>query len=243
MEFESMVVYRTWMETFDDLDNETVGEVIKMMMHYGMDGEDISDQMSPAARAIFKMSKGNIDANKQKRTSGAKGGKAKGKQKESKPKANGKQTESKTQADEKQTATNENDNENENVNENIKPSLSPRSASDARFDIFWQTYPRKAGRESALKVWKEINPDSALFEKIIKKVEELKTCEDWKKENGRFVPNPQKWLESGGWDDEIPKSRSPGKKKNSFQNFTGRERTDKDYEDIERELLGIRRTG
>ena len=241
MEFESMVVYRTWMETFDDLDNETVGEVIKMMMHYGMDGEDISDQMSPAARAIFKMSKGNIDANKQKRTSGAKGGKAKGKQTESKPKANNKQTASKSQADEKQTATNENDNENENVNENIiKTSSSPRSATDARFDIFWQTYPNKVGKENARKAWSKIKPDAELFDKIIKKIEELKVCDDWTKNGGQYVPHPATWLNRGGWDDEIPKSRSPGRK-NSFQNFTGRTRTQKDYEDIERGLLGVRR--
>ena len=249
MEFDSMVVYRTWMETFDDLDNETVGEIIKMIMHYGMNGEDISDNMSPAARAIFKMSKGNIDASNQKRINGAKGGKAKGKQTESESQsesqADEKQTESKPQANEKQPTSNKDKDVNKDVNRdvnvnNIKTSSSPRSATDARFDIFWQTYPNKVGKENARKAWSKIKPDAELFDKIIKKVEELKVCDDWTKNGGQYIPHPATWLNRGGWDDEIPKSRSPGRK-NSFQNFTGRTRTQKDYEDIERGLLGVRR--
>ena len=249
MEFDSMVVYRTWMETFDDLDNETVGEIIKMIMHYGMNGEDISDDMSPAARAIFKMSKGNIDASNQKRINGAKGGKAKGKQTESESQsesqADEKQIASKPQANEKQPTSNKDKDVNKDVNRdvnvnNIKTSSSPRSATDARFDIFWQTYPNKVGKENARKAWSKIKPDAELFDKIIKKVEELKVCDDWTKDGGQYVPHPATWLNRGGWDDEIPKSRSPGRK-NSFQNFTGRTRTEKDYEDIERGLLGVRR--
>ena len=61
MKYDSMVIYRTWMETLDDLDNETAGEVIKMIMHYGMNGEDISDEMTPAARAIFRLMKPILD--------------------------------------------------------------------------------------------------------------------------------------------------------------------------------------
>ena len=210
MKFDSMVVYRTWMETFDDLDNETVGEVIKMIMHYGMEGEDISDQMSPAARAIFKMSKGNIDANKQKKLSGSKGGKAKTKQTESKPQANVKQTTSKREADTKQTASNVNVNVNANVNanDNNKTSSPPRTASDARFDIFWQTYPKKVGKKAAQSAWKKAKITSEQFQDVIRAVEEQQQSDQW---NRGFIPNPATWLNQGRWDDEVPEARAaPG---------------------------------
>jgi hypothetical protein len=245
MEFDSMVVYRTWMETFDDLDNETVGEIIKMIMHYGMNGEDISDNMSPAARAIFKMSKGNIDASNQKRINGAKGGKAKGKQAESESQADEKQTASKPQANEKQPTSNKDKDVNKDVNRdvnnnNIKTSSSPRSATDARFDIFWQTYPRKAKRKDAEKAWKKINPDKDLFDKIIKAVSDWRFSEQWTKDGGQYIPYPATWLNGGQWEDEIPKVRTPVKK-NQFSNFPQRGYTETDYNELERRMLTERR--
>ena len=241
MEFDSMVIYRTWMETFDDLDNETVGEIIKMIMHYGMNGEDISDNMSPAARAIFKMSKGNIDASNQKRISGAKGGKAKRKQTESESQADEKQTASKPQANEKQPLSNKDKDVNRDVNKNNNINLCPpKSASDARFEIFWQTYPRKAKKKDAEKAWKKINPDKDLFDKIIKAVSDWKFSEQWTKDGGQYIPYPATWLNGGQWEDEIPKVRAPVKK-NQFSNFPQRGYTETDYEELERKMLTERR--
>ena len=212
-------------------------EAFRAVTNYMMTGK-LPEEMNWQVKIIMEGVKPVIDKSRNKSKSGQI--ETSEKQKEIKSKSNENQTEIKSKSNEEQKKNIEEEEDKEKDIDTHSPS--PRSASDARFDIFWQTYPRKAGRECALKAWKKINPDSALFEKIIKKVEELKTCDDWKKENGRFVPNPEKWLNSGGWDDEIPKSRSPGKK-NSFQNFTGRTRTDKDFEDIERGLLGVRRTG
>jgi hypothetical protein len=197
----------------------------------------LPEEMNWQVKIIMEGLKPVIDKSRNKSKSGQI--ETSDKRKESKPKSNENQTEIKTETNEEEKKNIEEEKE-EDIEKDIKTSSSPRSATDARFDIFWQTYPNKVGKENARKAWSKIKPDAELFDKIIKKVEELKVCDDWTKNGGQYVPHPATWLNRGGWDDEIPKSRSPGRK-NSFQNFTGRTRTQKDYEDIERGLLGVRR--
>lgn len=60
MRFDSMVVYRTWMEAIEDLDDEDAGRVIKAFLRYGMDGEEPED-LPPVLNAIFKMAKRDLD--------------------------------------------------------------------------------------------------------------------------------------------------------------------------------------
>ena len=74
-----------------------------------------------------------------------------------------------------------------------------------RFDEFWSLYPRKVGKQAALKAWRKIRPDADLHAKIVAAVNSQKTTEQWTIENGRFVPNPTTWLNQGRWDDELPK--------------------------------------
>lgn len=244
MKYDSMVIYRTWMETLDDLDNETAGEVIKMIMHYGMNGEDISDEMTPAARAIFKMSKGNIDASNKKRENGSKGGKqtqSKAKQTSSKHQANVKQTESKTQAPDKQPSSNINKDKDKDVNRDNNTSLSTKSASAARFSIFWQTYPKRVRQTDAEEEWEKLSVDSELFDRIIKALNVAKESDEWKRENGRFIPHPSNWLKDRRWEDEPVNVRAPAKK-NKFANFHQRDRSQEDFDELEKQMLQ-RRTG
>ena len=211
-------------------------EAFRAVTNYMMTGK-LPEEMNWQVKIIMEGGKPVIDKSRNKSKSGQT--ETSEKQKNIKPKSNQNQTEIKSKSNEEQKKNIEEEKE-EDIEKDIKTSSSPRSATDARFDIFWQTYPNKVGKENARKAWSKIKPDAELFDKIIKKVEELKVCDDWTKDGGQYVPHPATWLNRGGWDDEIPKSRSPGRK-NSFQNFTGRTRTKEDYEDIERGLLGVRR--
>ena len=38
---------------------------------------------------------------------------------------------------------------------------------------------------------------------MIKQVERLKDTEQWKKQNGQFIPYPSTWLNAKGWEDEF----------------------------------------
>ena len=71
------------------------------------------------------------------------------------------------------------------------------------FLVFWSLYPKKTGKQEALRVWNRIQqPSQELLDRILQSVREQKTSEDWTKEGGRFIPHPKTWLNQGRWDDE-----------------------------------------
>ena len=74
---------------------------------------------------------------------------------------------------------------------------------EKQFDKFWQAYPKKVSKKQAQKSWKKINPSLELFEKILKALEMAKQTEQWKKDNGKYVPYPATWLNQERWTDEI----------------------------------------
>lgn len=76
------------------------------------------------------------------------------------------------------------------------------SKKQERFDRFWTLYPKKVGKQAAWKTWSKLNPSEELTEKILSAVETQKGWKQWKKEDGRFIPNPTTWLNQGRWDDE-----------------------------------------
>ncbi|MGI1659408.1 MAG: DUF4373 domain-containing protein [Desulfitobacterium sp.] len=78
------------------------------------------------------------------------------------------------------------------------PNLQER-----RFAEFWQAYPKKVGKQAALKSWKRIKTTADLHDRIMKAVEAAKKTDQWQRESGRYIPNPATWLNQGRWDDEI----------------------------------------
>ena len=77
-----------------------------------------------------------------------------------------------------------------------------KSTIEARFDEFWSAYPKRVGKQAALKSWKRIAPTAELHGKIMQAVNEQKRWDQWCRENGRYIPNPATWLNQGRWDDE-----------------------------------------
>lgn len=63
--------------------------------------------------------------------------------------------------------------------------------------------PEKGKQETSSKVMEKINPSLELFEKILKALEMVKQTEQWKKDNGKFIPYPATWLNQERWTDEI----------------------------------------
>jgi len=73
------------------------------------------------------------------------------------------------------------------------------------FDLFWQEYPRKVGKQDCIKIWRhpkkrKLRPP---IEDIIDALTVQKISDDWTKEEGRYIPNPSTWLNQGRWDDEL----------------------------------------
>lgn len=74
---------------------------------------------------------------------------------------------------------------------------------EKKFETFYAEYPKKVCKSEARDLFAVLKPDEALFSKIMQSLKEHKKSLDWKKENGKFIPNPAKWLRRERWEDEV----------------------------------------
>ena len=77
------------------------------------------------------------------------------------------------------------------------------TAIEVRFAEFWKEYPKKVAKATALKAWKRLKPTAELHDAIMHALDAQKRSEQWRRENGRFIPNPATWLNGGYWENEI----------------------------------------
>jgi uncharacterized protein YdaU (DUF1376 family) len=73
----------------------------------------------------------------------------------------------------------------------------------ALFDVFWNKYPKKVGKDAALKAFQKRKPDQHLLVQMLNALGEQSRSEAWVKDGGQFVPNPATWLNQGRWQDEV----------------------------------------
>jgi hypothetical protein len=70
---------------------------------------------------------------------------------------------------------------------------------EADFTEFWQAYPKKVGKYAALKAWDKNKPQ---LQNILNALQWQKNSTQWKKDGGKFIPNPATYLNEGRWQDE-----------------------------------------
>ncbi len=94
-----------------------------------------------------------------------------------------------------------------NVAHNLEVDIDKEKRSNTlvhpqqSFKQFWTLYPKKIGKKAAMKAWDKAK-DKPPIEIILQKLSEQIKSEQWKKENGQFIPLPATWLNQGRWDDE-----------------------------------------
>jgi len=76
-----------------------------------------------------------------------------------------------------------------------------------RFQRFWRIYPKKIGKQKCMRWFKQKNISEVLTVKIIHAIIKQKQTQQWKKDNGQFIPHPYTWLNQGRWEDEVEQSR------------------------------------
>jgi hypothetical protein len=69
------------------------------------------------------------------------------------------------------------------------------------FIVFWDSYPRKAGKQEAFKSWIKSGNKPAIAD-ILQAIESQKKSDQWRKDNGQFIPHPATWINQGRWDDK-----------------------------------------
>ncbi len=76
------------------------------------------------------------------------------------------------------------------------------------FAAFWQAYPRKVGRVTALAWWHTHTPDVALVETMLHALQVQQASAQWQESGGLYVPHPITWLRNGRWQDEPAQAAS-----------------------------------
>ena len=84
------------------------------------------------------------------------------------------------------------------------------------FDRFWEAYPRRVGKQDALKAWGQLAPDDDLVDLIVAGVERWKTCDQWTRDGGKFICYPATFLRGRRWEEDdnpdVPPAPVPGAK-------------------------------
>ena len=116
-----------------------------------------------------------------------------------------------------------NDNASDNANDNaridknridknridILSSSKTMKDGDSGFYQFWESYPRKIGKVSAIKAWQRIKANPEEVVKILDAIKVHKDSEQWQRDGGRFIPHPATFLNQRRFDDEVPKVEKP----------------------------------
>jgi len=76
------------------------------------------------------------------------------------------------------------------------------------FDQFWAAYPKKTGKGGAQKAFAKIKRPTETLALILAALEWQRTSDQWRKEGGQFIPNPQTYLNQARWNDEPSGGRS-----------------------------------
>ena len=118
----------------------------------------------------------------------------------------------------------------------IKKEPRDAGVEDSWFSEFWEAYPRKVDKQSAVRAWKKIKPDASLMAKIMEGLRRWKESEQWLKENGQYIPYPATWLNKRRWEDEVKKAAPPAPQRRIMpaENFEQRDYSDVPADDMAR---------
>ena len=67
---------------------------------------------------------------------------------------------------------------------------------------FWPAYPRKVGKSNAEKAWRKLDPDPETVKDIITAIAVQRESDQWRRDEGQFIPHPATWLNGRRWEDE-----------------------------------------
>lgn len=72
-----------------------------------------------------------------------------------------------------------------------------------QFEAFWSEYPKKHKKRDAYDEWLRIDTSNGTFEKIMGGLSKWKASENWHERNGKFIPDPERFIKKRRWEDEV----------------------------------------
>lgn len=94
----------------------------------------------------------------------------------------------------------------ENRREEKRLDKKEKTIVESYFEDFWYKYPKKVGKDAALKSWNKNKPDILM---VIDALNWQIDSKQWQQEDGKYIPNPATYLNQGRWKDEAPLQESP----------------------------------
>jgi len=76
------------------------------------------------------------------------------------------------------------------------------------FLTFWDCYPKKVGKGGAFGAWNKARSKPPIAD-LVAAVERQSKSDQWKRDNGQYIPNPQTWLNQRRWEDGETDKPSP----------------------------------
>lgn len=80
-----------------------------------------------------------------------------------------------------------------------KPPISPKGDIPG-FAAFWNAYPKKVGKGAAEKAFQKSGINGKLSE-ILTAIAIARETDQWRKDEGQYIPNPATWLNQRRWED------------------------------------------
>lgn len=99
------------------------------------------------------------------------------------------------------------------VSEDVdEKAAAPVGARAGYFEEFWKAYPKKVGKDAALKAFEKRKPTRELLDSMLAAIAVQRTLKKWIDDDGQYIPHPSTWLNEGRWQDEVtggPASQQP----------------------------------
>jgi hypothetical protein len=180
--------YFDWIEQTAALSDAERGRLFIAILEYARSG--LEPKLDGREGILFPVFRTTIDRDNKKSASYSENGKKGGRGN----KAN--------KSDLKQNKTNESKMPNirHKTQDKDKDKDKDKDNSASPFESFWAAYPRKVGKQAAKKAFSKV---SVPVKTLIDAVNSQKNSEQWRKDNGQYIPNPATWLNQGRWDDVL----------------------------------------
>jgi hypothetical protein len=91
-----------------------------------------------------------------------------------------------------------------------QPVAHAMTLVEQQFELFWQQYPRKAGKKAAKKAWMGIKPDAELLDASMSAIGNAVRYWAHQGVAQKHIPHPSTWLNEERWEDEFPAVHMPG---------------------------------
>lgn len=205
-----------FLEELDGLSDEEYGRLIRAMQVYSISGEE--PELEGVERLFWKRCRNTIDryneSYEKRNTSNAENGKKGGRPRkpsvfeETQENQNNPMGFSETQNNPSVFEETQKSQTKTKTKTNSITPIAPKGAkrSDAEFEIFWNAYPTKVGKQPARKAFDKVKIP---VETLVAAIERQKCSSQWSKDGGQYIPNPATWLNQGRWQDEILPAAKP----------------------------------